>query len=77
MSKAAERAVRRHMREKATIDRIVKGVRKQPAARDGGTTETTGESTTATGLSVERQVRKKWGPDKGGLPTFLRGTGNG
>ena len=63
----AERAARRHRREKATIDRLVKGTRKPsppPASppKDG--------SVTSTGLPVEEQVRKEWSPDKGGLPTF-------
>jgi hypothetical protein len=69
VSNTAERAIRRHIREKATIDRLIKGTRKpsQPSAEqaDQG-------ATTSTSLSVEAQVRKKWGPDKGGLPTFWR-----
>jgi hypothetical protein len=70
MSEAAKRAVRRHMREKATIDRIVRGVR-QPAASAGE--QPTESPTTSTGLSVEEQVRKEWDPKKkGGLPTFFQ-----
>jgi hypothetical protein len=69
VSKAAERAIRRHIREKATIDRLIKGTRKpsQPSAEQADQ-----DATTSTGLSVEAQVRKKWGSDKGGLPTFWR-----
>ena len=70
MSNAAERAVRRHIREKATIDRLVKGVRRPSPASD---VQPTQGSTTSTGLPVEEQVRKQWSPNKsGGLPTFWR-----
>lgn len=65
---AADRAARRHRREKATIDRLVKG-RKPTATVDE---DTASSPTTSTGLPVENQIRKQWGPDKGGLPTFLR-----
>jgi hypothetical protein len=66
----ADRAVRRHIREKATIDRLVKGVRKPAPAPDAPPAPS---STTSTGLPVEDQVRKKWSPNKGGgLPTFWR-----
>ena len=67
---AADRAARRHRREKATIDRLVKGVRKPAATEDEAAAPS--DPTTSTGLPVEEQVRKKWGPDKGGLPTFWR-----
>jgi hypothetical protein len=67
MTKAAERALRRHLREKATIDRLVKGVRKTPSPAADRPQES---PRTSTGLSVEDQVRKKW--DKGGLPIFWR-----
>jgi len=67
MSNAAERAVRRHIREKATIDRLIRGVRK-PSAPPPDQPEP--GSTTSTGLPVEDQIRKEWGPDKGGLPIF-------
>jgi hypothetical protein len=30
------------------------------------------EAVTNDGLSIEEQVRKKWDPQKGGLPTFLK-----
>ena len=65
---AADRAARRHLREKTTIDRLVKGMSK-PAQPN---TEPAPGSTTSTGLPVEDQIRKEWGPDKGGLPTFWR-----
>jgi hypothetical protein len=69
MTGAAERALRRHLREKTTIDRLAKGVRKPSETPEP---ETRQSPTTSTGLPVEEQIRKKWGPDKGGLPTFLR-----
>jgi hypothetical protein len=65
MTTTAERALRRHIREKATIDHLVR----KPRRRAGGE-EPEQSSRTSTGLSIERQIRKKWGPDKGGLPTF-------
>jgi hypothetical protein len=69
MSKAAERAARRHIREKATIDRVIKrGATPPPPPAD----QPREGATTADGLSVEEQVRKEWGPNKGGLPTFWR-----
>lgn len=70
MTKAAERAVRRHIREKATVDHMAKGVRKSPASAEQPTTQS---PTTSDGLPVEGQVRKTWTPNKGGgLPTFWR-----
>lgn len=70
MSSAAERAVRRHMREKATIDKLATGVRKRSEAATGAATQS---ATTPDGTAVEEQVRKTWDPDKqGGLPTFWR-----
>ena len=65
----AERAVRRHMREKATIDKIVKGV---PKPKSVPTDQPVPSPTTSTGVPVEEQIRKEWGPDKGGLPVFWR-----
>jgi hypothetical protein len=70
MTNSAERAVRRHIREKATIDRLVRGVRKPGTPSDEQPTQS---PTTTTGLPVEEQIRKKWTPNKGGgLPTFWR-----
>ena len=66
---AADRAARRHRREQATIDRLVKGVRKPVIPENDSASS---DPMTSTGLPVEDQVRKEWGPDKGGLPTFLR-----
>jgi hypothetical protein len=69
MANARERAQRRHVREKATIDHLVQNVF-EPKASDE---EHTGRSpTTSTGLPVEDQVRKEWDPRQGGLPTFCR-----
>ena len=66
--KARERTQRRHVREKATIDHLVRDVY-EPKAPD----ETHEHSpTTSTGLPVEDQVCKEWDPRKGGLATFWR-----
>jgi hypothetical protein len=67
MAEARGRAQRRHVREKATIDHLVRDVY-EPKAPDGKHTERS--PTTSTGLPVEDQVRKDWDPRKGGLPTF-------
>jgi len=67
MAKAPERAQRRHVREKATIDHLVQDVYKPKPAKE----KHTGNSpTTPSGLPVEDQVRKEWDPRKGGLPIF-------
>ena len=69
MATARRRTQQRHVREKSTIDHLVKDVF-EPKAPDE---ERTGRSsTTSTGLPVEDQVRKEWDPRKGGLPTFCR-----
>ena len=58
-------APRRHRREKATIDHLANKMYEQPhAAKD------LKKSMTDKGLSIEGQVRKKWDPKNGGLPTF-------
>ena len=56
--------LRRHRREKATIDHLVDRVFKPPPPKQQpGMTES--------GASVEEQVRKEWDPRKdGGLPIF-------
>jgi hypothetical protein len=59
MAEARGRAQRRHMREKATIDRLVRSV-DEPNAPDEKHTERS--PTTSTGLPVEDQVRKEWDP---------------
>ena len=58
-------ARRRHNRDKATIDHLVDRVY---APNDEG--KDLKGSTTAEGLSIEKQVRKEWDPKKGGLPIF-------
>jgi hypothetical protein len=63
----ASRARRRHVREKATIDHLIRDVY-EPKVPDEKPTEPS--PTTSTGLPVEDQVRKEWDPRKGGLPTF-------
>jgi hypothetical protein len=69
MATTRGRTQRRHVREKSTIDHLVKDVF-EPKTPDK---EPTGRSpTTSTGLPVEDQVRKEWNPRKGGLPTFCR-----
>jgi hypothetical protein len=67
MAEARDRAQRRHVREKATIDHLVRDVY-EPKAPDGKHTERS--PTTSTGLPVEDQIRKDWDPRKGGPPTF-------
>ena len=67
MAKAPERTLRRHMREKATIDHLVQDVYKpNPAEKEHHERN----PTTSSGLPVEDQVRKEWDPRKGGLPVF-------
>jgi hypothetical protein len=69
MTKAHERTQRRHVREKATIDHLVRDVY-EPKVLDEERTDRS--PTTSTGLPVEDQVRKEWDPREGGLPTFCR-----
>jgi hypothetical protein len=69
MTKARERTQRRHLREKATIDHLVRDVY-EPNAPDEERTDRS--PTTSTGLPVEDQVRKEWDPREGGLPIFCR-----
>jgi hypothetical protein len=59
------RTRRRHVREKATIDHLVRAVFSK--AEERGTTHS---PITASGLSVEEQVRKEWHPGSGGLALF-------
>ena len=56
---------RRYVREKATIDHMVKECyeAKVPERR-------VHNSRTESGQSVEEQVCKEWSPSKGGLPIF-------
>ena len=68
MTKARGRTQRRHVRDKATIDHLVRDVY-EPKASDEEHTDCS--PTTSTGLPVEDQVRKEWDPRKGGLPTFF------
>jgi hypothetical protein len=58
-------ARRRHLHEKAMIDHVAR-----LCARKGRQKGTTHSSTTRTGLTVEDQVRKEWGPHMGGLAIF-------
>ena len=69
MAKAPSRTQRRHVREKATIDHLVRDVY-EPKAPDE--THAEHSPTTCTGLPVEDQVRKEGDHSKGGLPTFWR-----
>ena len=66
-----KRALRRHRRERATIDHLIdQGIDGQ--VRKGRVHS----PTTECGLPVEEQVRKEWDPKKGGgLPTFLARVG--
>jgi len=65
MAKARGRTQRRHVREKAAIDHLVRDAPKAPDEE-----HTTRSPRTSTGLPVEDQVRKEWDPRKGGLPIF-------
>jgi hypothetical protein len=67
MAKARGPAQRRHVREKAIIDHLVRDVY-EPKAPDEKHAEHS--PTTSTGLPVEDQVRKEWNPRKDGLPTL-------
>jgi hypothetical protein len=69
MAKARGRAQRRHVREKATVDHLVRDVY-EPKPPDEE--HRVRSPTTSNGLPVEDQVRKEWDPRKGGLPTFCR-----
>jgi hypothetical protein len=67
MAKTAERAQKRHTREKSIIDRLVRN-RPKPKPDEK---QPLHSPNTPTGLPVEDQVRKEWDPRKGGgLPTF-------
>jgi hypothetical protein len=57
------RTKRRHVREKATIDHLVRAV----FEKTKGTVHT---PFTLSGLSVEEQIRKEWHPGMGGLALF-------
>ena len=59
------RTRRRHVREKATIDHLVRAVYSKADERC-----TTHSAVTASGLSVEEQVRKEWHSGLGGLALF-------
>lgn len=58
-------ARRRHLHEKAMIDHVAR-----LCDRKGGDRGTAHSPLTQTGLTVEEQVRKKWGPHMGGLAIF-------
>jgi hypothetical protein len=59
------RTRRRHVREKATIDHLVRAVYSKTVERG-----TMHSAVTASGLSVEEQIRKQWHPGLGGLALF-------
>jgi hypothetical protein len=69
MAKTRARTQRRHVREKAIIDHLVREVYEPKASEEKRTARS---PTTSTGLPVEDQVHKKWGPRNGGLPIFCR-----
>jgi hypothetical protein len=56
---------KRHVREEATIDHLVRLV--YAKAEEKGMTHS---AVTSSGLSVEDQVRKEWQPGPGGLAIF-------
>ena len=70
MTKARGPTQRRHVREKATIDHLVRDVYEPKVPEEEE--HTTCSPTTSTGLPVEDQVCKEWDSSKGGLPTFWR-----
>jgi hypothetical protein len=55
-----------HRREKATIDHVARAVASAPKSVSG----TMHSAFTATGLSVEDQLRKAWQPGPLGLALF-------
>ena len=68
MATDTARTQRRHVRDEATIDHLVKGVYQ---LKDADQKQTVRSPTTSTGLSIQDQVRKEWDPGKmGGPPTF-------
>ena len=68
METARGRAQRRHVREKATIDHLVRDVY-EPKTPDEKHTEH--RPTTSTGLPVEDQVRKEWKAALARIPRFF------
>jgi hypothetical protein len=56
---------RRHVRDEATIDHLVK-----ECYEVKGLERTVHSSRTDSGQSVEKQIREEWSPSKGGLPIF-------
>jgi hypothetical protein len=64
VSLSRRRTKRRHLREKATIDHLVRAVYDRSGNR------TVHAPLTLTGLSVEEQVRKVWHPSAVGLAVF-------
>ena len=64
VSLSRRRTKRRHLREKATIDHLVRAV------YDRSGSATIHAPLTVTGLSVEEQVRKVWHPCVVGLAVF-------
>jgi hypothetical protein len=56
---------RRHVRDEATIDHLVKECYEAKAPE-----RTVHSSRTDSGQSVEQQIREEWSPNKGGLPIF-------
>lgn len=73
MARPRDRMERRHVREKAVIEHLADKVFDPTATADDG--HVVQNPATPTGLPVEEQVRKKWNPRKGGLPTFCRTSG--
>ena len=56
---------RRHVRDEATIDHLVKECYEATVPE-----RTVHSSRTDSGQSVEQQIREEWSPSKGGLPIF-------
>lgn len=67
MAKSLDRTAKRHIREKAVIDHLVKEQHKPKPADEKPAIQS---PSTSTGLPIEDQVRKDWDPRKGGLPVF-------
>ena len=61
-----DRMRRRHIREKATIEHLVREVYDVKGLASGAVHA----AITATGQAVEQQLRKVWAPQIGGLPIF-------
>ena len=68
MPDVIKRILKRQLREKAVVRDAAKGVQRLPSTEGRAVRS----SKTSTGLPIQGQVRKRWNPRKGGLPTLCR-----